>query len=100
MGKRIPSHRPGKPIRRTRSAEYRPTAHQRGYGATWRKLRLLILREEPLCRHCGAAATDVDHVIPLAAGGTHARENLSPLCHSCHSRKTAADRLRGNVRRD
>jgi len=102
MGNRIPSHRPagsGEP-RKRRQTDERPTAHERGYGAVWRKLRLLVLREEPLCRHCGAAATDVDHVVPLAAGGTNDRGNLCPLCHGCHSRKTVQDRLRGYVRHD
>ena len=102
MGKRLPIHRPatGKKRVHPRAADVRPTAHQRGYGATWRRLRILVLREEPLCRHCSAAATDVDHIVPLAVGGTHDRENLCPLCHACHSRKTVLDRLRGNVRRD
>ncbi|NBW09689.1 MAG: HNH endonuclease [Caulobacteraceae bacterium] len=55
----------------------------------------MILREEPLCRHCGAAASQVDHIVPLSRGGTDARENLQPLCHSCHSKKTASERLQG-----
>ncbi|GEB79233.1 hypothetical protein DDE01_06480 [Desulfovibrio desulfuricans] len=53
-----------------------------------------MLREEPLCRACAAqgritAATDVDHIVSRAQGGTDDRANLQPLCHACHSRKTA-----------
>ncbi|WP_414713895.1 HNH endonuclease [Scandinavium sp.] len=28
---------------------------------------------------------------PLAAGGTHQTSNLQPLCHRCHSEKTARE---------
>lgn len=74
----------------------RPSAARRGYGATWRKLRLLILAEEPLCRRCAAegrttAAEHVDHDVPLERGGTNDRANLVPLCHPCHSRKTVEE---------
>jgi 5-methylcytosine-specific restriction protein A len=65
----------------------------RGYGRTWQKLRLMVLREEPLCRVCGEAglvvpAVDVDHAIALRRGGTNERSNLVPMCHACHSAKT------------
>lgn len=76
----------------------RGSASQRGYGGQWRKIRALVLAERPLCAdpyglhpNQVVLATDVDHIIPLAAGGSNARENLQPLCHSCHSAKTARD---------
>jgi hypothetical protein len=53
-----------------------------------------VLASAPLCRHCTeegrtVAATDVDH----ADGnpGNNSPENHQPLCHECHSRKTARD---------
>ncbi|WCB45049.1 HNH endonuclease [Nitratidesulfovibrio vulgaris] len=72
----------------------RGNAASRGYGSAWRALRAQVLREEPLCRACAAqgritAATDVDHIVSRAQGGTDDRANLQPLCHACHSRKTA-----------
>lgn len=62
-------------------------------SSAWRKLRASVLDGEPLCRHCAArgltvTATDVDH---MSGADDNRRESLQPLCHQCHSRKTAAD---------
>lgn len=38
---------------------------------------------------CGDRATDVDHIIELAAGGTNTIDNVQPLCRDCHKAKTA-----------
>jgi len=74
----------------------RGTSNERGYNATWRRLRRMVLNREPLCRECLkegrlTPATEVDHIVPLSQGGTNDLENLQPLCHSCHSRKTAKE---------
>ena len=74
----------------------RESAYRRGYGARWRKLRAQILMDEPLCRECRKAgcivpATDVDHIVARADGGTDDGSNLQPLCHACHSRKTVRE---------
>lgn len=79
--------------------EKRGTAHQRGYGANWRKLREVVLNAEPLCRHCLARgvpvpAVEVDHILPLRDGGDNSRGNLQPLCAACHDRKTVQDLLK------
>lgn len=81
-------------LRRERAPDTRPSAHERGYDRAWRRWRLMVLREEPLCRVCGDAADQVDHITPLSRGGTDERSNLQSLCASCHSKKTSADRLR------
>jgi hypothetical protein len=52
------------------------------------KLRKQVLAEEPTCRFCGAPATEVDHAIPIAMGGTSERANLVSLCTQCHRAKT------------
>lgn len=67
----------------------------------WRRLRLRILRERPWCEApgCDAEAKHVDHVVPIEDGGDPWDEaNLQPLCHPCHSRKTAQDRARRHDR--
>ena len=76
---------------RNPSKDLRKSSAMRGYGRRWRRLRLLILRAYPLCivEDCDEAATDVDHIIPLAEGGNDSAENLQALCHAHHSRKTA-----------
>lgn len=47
-------------------------------------------RCEP-CAYCGVTAEQIDHILPLAAGGTDDWLNLQPLCKTCHKLKTAAD---------
>ncbi len=82
------------PRLKNRNLQRRGSASRRGYGRRWQRLRKLVLAGEPLCRACAAegrttAATEVDHVTPLSAGGTNEQANLQPLCKSHHSRKTA-----------
>ncbi|WP_131669528.1 HNH endonuclease [Psychrobacter pygoscelis] len=68
---------------------------QRGYGHEWRKLRKTVLERDDylcvICRDTGVLipATDVDHIVPKAQGGTDDSNNLQSLCKSCHRRKTA-----------
>lgn len=66
------------------------------YNHAWRKLRNRYIAAHPLCEHClkngrYVAAQEVDHITPLAAGGTHAEANLQALCKPCHSAKTARE---------
>ena len=59
--------------------------------AEWKRVRSVVLAEEPTCRMCGEPATDVDHRRAIERGGApYDRDNLQALCHSCHSRLTAA----------
>lgn len=73
------------------------TARERGYGTAWRRLRQVVLtRDRHMCQACLAKgrftpATEVDHVIPKAKGGTDALDNLAALCTPCHREKTTRD---------
>lgn len=73
--------------------------HERGYGAQWEKLRLIVLaRDDFMCRVCMARgrptpATQVDHIVPKARGGSDDMGNLQAICDDCHKAKTASERL-------
>jgi len=50
----------------------------------------------PLCAHCQergrtAAATELDHIVPLADGGVDDVSNWQGLCTACHDYKTRRD---------
>ena len=65
-------------------------AHSQGTTTQWRNLRAACFRVwGKACLLCGDRATDVDHVIELAAGGTNTIDNVQPLCKACHQAKTS-----------
>jgi 5-methylcytosine-specific restriction protein A len=68
----------------------RPTGRAGLYRGAWPAIRSGVLAEERNCRMCGAAATEVDHILPLAWGGNHDRSNLRAVCSPCHKAITAA----------
>ena len=64
-------------------------AHSRGTDTEWRRLREACFRVwGKTCMYCGDRATDVDHIIEIAAGGSNSIDNLQPLCKPCHMAKT------------
>ena len=79
----------------------RGSRHQRGYGTAWDKQRERILRRDNgLCQVCLArglysTATEVDHIINKASGGTDADGNLQAICKPCHQAKTAMEKGQG-----
>lgn len=59
-----------------------------------KRLRYEVLRRDDYtCRYCGADATDakltIDHVVPVALGGTDEPENLVTACADCNAGKTS-----------
>jgi 5-methylcytosine-specific restriction endonuclease McrA len=44
------------------------------------------------CAYCGASGDmEIEHVIPISKGGTHAMGNILPACHDCNSSKRAKE---------
>ncbi len=69
------------------------SASERGYGYAWEKLRVKVLRRDPVCRMCGIReSNNVDHIKPKTAGGKDDLSNLQGLCTQCHREKTQQDR--------
>jgi len=83
----------------------RGSSTKRGYDYRWQKTRKGYLENHPLCVHCEAegritAANEVDHIIPIqiAPMRKYDRTNWQPLCKSHHSKKTAKDRIKYQLR--
>lgn len=63
--------------------------------AVSKRLRFEILRRDNnTCRYCGGQPPDValtiDHVLPVALGGTDAADNLVAACKDCNAGKAAS----------
>ena len=87
--RRIVEHGKASPVT-GRTGSHSPPSTRR-----WRKLRAAKLRANPICEmpDCRRSATEVDHVISLAAGGDRWAHG-SGVCRPCHAAKTVADRRR------
>ncbi|WP_280381023.1 HNH endonuclease [Nocardia wallacei] len=62
--------------------------------AVSKRLRFEVLRRDNhTCRYCGASAPDVpltvDHVMPVALGGTDDLDNLVTACADCNTGKSS-----------
>ena len=53
--------------------------------------RQLMRRQDNTCTYCGhrrrASSLDIDHVIPVARGGSNDPSNLQVICRPCNQRK-------------
>ena len=53
------------------------------------ELRSFILnRSNGKCVYCGAKATEIDHIVPRANGGTNSVHNLVASCRACNKKKS------------
>ena len=53
------------------------------------KLKSFIFgRSNGKCVYCGAKATEIDHVVPRANGGTNSTYNLVASCRNCNEKKS------------
>lgn len=89
----------GRPFQPRHARHRRCPEHPAGVGPStlaarepaYRRLRAEILAANPVCVYCGAPATTVDHVIPVAKGGTSDPGNLVAACIACNASKQARD---------
>ena len=64
------------------------TAYQQG-PLYQNQLRTFIFsRSNNKCVYCGAVATEIDHIIPRAKGGTNSVYNLAASCRTCNQMKS------------
>jgi len=80
---------------------HREQAHYQ--SADWRAKRdRILVRDAFQCRACGRVvsghAVNVDHIVPLADGGTDEDANLQTLCRSCHGKKTRDEQRQRGAR--
>ena len=78
------------------------SAHERGYGARWRKARLLFLQANPLCQYCQEdgriePATVVKHIIPHKGDQElfWDTSNWQAVCKEHHDSTIAREESRG-----
>lgn len=58
------------------------------YAGHWPTIRRALIASHPWCEVCHATSDlTADHIVPVVAGGTHARSNLQVLCRTCNSAK-------------
>lgn len=78
------------------------TGDPRTTSPQWRALRVMVLeRDHGICHVCKKpGATEVDHVVAVADGGTDDPANLAPIHpHPCHARKSSAEGNRARWQR-
>lgn len=73
----------------------RPDAPKRMTGRPLQRARAALFARQPLCVLCEeqgrtTVATERDHIIPVALGGSDHESNIRALCHACNE----AERVR------
>lgn len=74
------------------------------YGSGWRRVRAEVLAESRVCAikgpKCTKVATEVDHIIPVEAGGPRLdRSNLRPACRACNAGRAGSEKANSGWRR-
>lgn len=61
-----------------------------------RRNKIVMARHGRVCHVCGQGGADqVDHVVPLAQGGSDTMDNLRPAHKQCHAAKTRRESAEG-----
>lgn len=67
------------------------TSKRSGSTTAWRRLRLSVFADQSfVCAvdGCTRLTEELDHIVPVARGGTDVRENVQGLCREHHREKT------------
>ena len=81
----------------TEQEKARNAINSKVYSTNWRRLRLIVLKDQPLCRLCLSMtpsvirpSVEVDHILPVKDRPDlqYTISNLQALCCHCHSVKT------------
>ena len=71
----------------------------------WKTRRATVIRRaQDQCEaivngvRCTLEAIEVDHIVPIAEGGSHELDNLAAICGAHHAAKTKAESARGRAR--
>jgi 5-methylcytosine-specific restriction protein A len=66
----------------------------------WNTLRLQVIRRDNgRCYMCGLPGNFVDHIKPVAEGGSWSLSNLAVACEPCHRSKTGRENARARARK-
>lgn len=81
----------------------RQGAPKRVTGRRLQAQRAALFARQPLCVECErrgmvVLATQRDHIVPLAEGGTDDEDNVQGLCRPCHQSKSLAEAVRARRR--
>ena len=83
-----------------------PQGNHRPSSAEWASVRATVIRRSGRrCEvvengiPCGCVGHEVDHVVPVAEGGTDTLANARMICPSHHKPKTQAEARRGAERK-
>jgi 5-methylcytosine-specific restriction protein A len=74
----------------TRKPWQNVSARNQSRPSNWASIRTQVLaRDRFTCQSCGARSElEVDHLVPVAKGGSWELDNLWTLCAPCHKSKT------------
>lgn len=78
-----------------RATKARRRARERGGSITVADIKDVLGRQRHRCGYCRIdlrkSGYHVDHIVPLAGGGSNVRKNIQALCGQCNRRKSARD---------
>lgn len=76
----------------------RGTAAERGYDATWARVRLMKMNADPLCERCLLNGRDVAAILVHHKDRNsmnNREDNLESLCRDCHDEEHKQERWQG-----